>query len=233
MKKTNKYNRKIFDTGNPRAVLVFCCPFGTKIALFRSLIKKLNKDGFTVLAYDFNNKVFFGGEGSYLIDLVNEVLKDMSMEIQKYKDDGFSDIGFFGTSLGAFILYEAISVIPGFKWGVLNTGGDVAKGIWKIKRSRRAFIKNGYSLEKLQSEWHDIQYLYFKTDLSNCHIVFIGSDNDPITPLNKIKDFATYIHDQSGASIETIKVKGMGHNHTAFIGLRKARSIIKKLDGSR
>lgn len=155
-------------------------------------------------------------------------MEDIGKIITSYKQQAVTDIGFFSTSLGAFVLYQAIAKTPGFSWGVLNTGGDIAAGLWKIRKAKQAFAKNGYSLQSLQAEWHAIQYPKFETNLRHAHLVFVGSDQDPITPLNKLRDFADYIHKESGARTEVIKVRGFGHSHTALIGLTRARALVRK-----
>src|SRR5437868_3145025 len=183
-----------------------------------------------VASYGFNNDVFHKGDATRLPQLVHDVTEDMAKIIESYKKRGITDVGFFNTSLGAFVQYQAVAKIPEFSWRVLSTGGDIAAGSWKIKKANGAFTKNGCTLPKLQTEWHTLQYPEFKTDLQHAYFVFVGSDHGPITALRGPRDFASYINKRSSARTEIVKIRGLGHSHTALIGLTKARALIHGAD---
>lgn len=224
------FRRQTFENNKAKSVLIFACPFGTKIGLYKMLIKGLVKDGFIVVAYDFDNQVLLSGEPSYLINLINEANKDINRVIRDYEDCGITDFGFYGTSLGAFVLFNAVAVGPDLRWGIFNAGGNIARGVWELKRTRRAFEKQGYTLDDLDKAWTKIIYPDFKNRDKRSRFIVMGSKNDHVAPYSRLEDFAGYITNKSGAEVELIKVIGYGHNHSAFIGLMKCRRLIRQLD---
>lgn len=224
------FKKKIYKNSTSQSVLIFACPFGTKIGVYTRLIKNLVKDGYNVVAYDFNNDVFLKGEPSYLVKLVNSATSDMAAVVNNLSSQGANNFGFFGTSLGAFVLYYASSKIPKLKWGVFSAGGNIAEGVWKLKSTKRAFIKKGYELDDLRKAWNNILYPEFLPREDNAHFLILGSSKDYVAPLYKLGEFAEYIKQKSGANVEIIKLNAYGHNHSGFIGLIRCRQLIKQLD---
>ena len=54
--------------------------------------------------------------------LISEVREDIRSRISKLKAEGVTEFGFFGSSLGSFILYNCIGrEIPELVWGAFST----------------------------------------------------------------------------------------------------------------
>ena len=115
------------------ATIIFVCPFDTSIQRVRLAIRRLCREGYRVVAYQTTSAVFMDADPTILPELISEVREDIRARIAKLKSQDVTDFGFFGSSLGSFILYNCIGrEIPELRWGVFNTGGDIARGLWQI-----------------------------------------------------------------------------------------------------
>ena len=218
------FRTKTFPLNPASSVLFFVCPYGTTIAQLTWAIKRLQKDGFTVVAYDVSNRVIDGGDPTLLEAAVDGVIADIKKQIVDFKAQGASDFGFFGSSLGAFILYSAVAVVPELNWGVLNTGGDMAVGLWKLKKPRQRFEAAGIDLKKLKRLWQKVQYPEFK-NLAGGHYLFFSSYQDKLAPLQEVDKFLEPLR-QAGAQVDLLSATALGHVSTVTRGLLKCRQLV-------
>jgi hypothetical protein len=220
------YRKKTYPTRNTKTLLFFICPFGTKFSAVHLTIKKLQRAGYYVVAYDTHNNVFYAANPNILIQIIDKISTDISATIQDYKAQGFNDFGFFSTSLGAFIAYNCVSQIPQLRWGVFNTGGNIAEAMWRIKKPRRNHEKKGLTLEQVAKAWHGLQYPHFSGLTGNSYI-FFSSPSDEIAPLDDIEKYMKPVQ-AAGAKTTLIGVRAFGHVSTAIRGFRQSVSLLAK-----
>jgi hypothetical protein len=56
----------------------------------------------------------------------------------------------YSSSLGSFIVYNCVGDrVPELRWGVFNTGGDIAQGLWNMSSLQQAHAARGWSLPQL------------------------------------------------------------------------------------
>lgn len=218
------YRRKVFPVHGAKGVIFFTCPFGYKMTPLLWAIRLLKREGFTVVGYDFNNGVFMRGDASLLPRLVEQVVEDIGTTISSYKAEGVDDFGFFGTSLGSFICYNAAARHADLKWGVFNTAGSAAKSIWKFARARKRFQSNGLELKDLLYAWKEVQYPPF-AKVPGRKFVVVGSSRDTTIP---IQEHDIYLKDvrESGAAISVVDLGTKGHAKTALTALKRCRSLV-------
>src|SRR5690348_16631041 len=121
--------------------------------------------------------------------LISEVREDIRSRIAKFMADGVTEVGFFGSSLGSFILYNCVGrEIPELRWGVFNTGGNIARGLWKMPMLRQAHVARGWSLPRLEEAWAELQWPDFGR-LDGCRFVFVSSRRDDIAPMSDIFEY--------------------------------------------
>src|SRR4029077_16164694 len=162
------------------------CPYGTPIRKVRFAIRRLLRAGHHVVAYQTTTAVFTEADPGILPKLIFEVREDIRSRISKLKAEGVTEFGFFGSSLGSFILYNCIGrEIPELRWGVFNTGGDIARGVWQIPDLKQRHVERGWSLSRLEQEWAELQWPDFGR-LDGCRFVFVGSRRDKVAPLGNI-----------------------------------------------
>ena len=218
------FRSKTFPLDPASAVIFFVCAYGTTITQLGWAIKRLQKDGFTVVAYDVPNRVIEGGDPALLGVSVDAVTADIKRRIDEFKRGGVTNLGFFGSSLGAFILYNAVAVVPELKWGVFNTGGDMAVGVWKLKKPRQRFQAAGIDLEQLKRAWYKLQYPKFKKRVG-CHYLFFSSYQDRLAPLREIDQFLEPLR-RAGAQVDLLSATAIGHVSTVTRGLVKCRQLV-------
>ena len=127
-----------------RATLIFICPYSASIELVRFSLRRLLRAGYHIVAYQTNDAVFTDADPAILPELIAAVRGDIRLRIAKLKSAGVTELGFFGSSLGSFIFYNCVGdQVPELRWGVFNTGGDIAKGMWRLEGARQAFVRRG------------------------------------------------------------------------------------------
>ena len=123
------------------ATIIFVCPFDTSIQRVRFAIRRLCREGYRVVAYQPTSAVFMDTDPTILPELISQVREDIRARIARLKSQDVTDFGFFGSSLGSFILYNCIGrEIPELRWGVFNTGGNIARGLWRIPAVKQRHV---------------------------------------------------------------------------------------------
>ena len=212
--------------------IIFICPYGTSIAAVRWAIGRLRRDGYHVVAYETTTAVFMAADPSILPDLIAGVRDDITAQIARLKAEGVPEFGFFGSSLGSFIFYNCVGdAVPELRWGVFNTGGDIAQGMWRLDGARRQHVMRGWSLDRLEAAWAGVQFPEFGR-LDGCRFVFVSSRRDKIAPLDDIEPYLGPMR-RAGAQVSVLEVPAMGHFTTIAAGLWQAPRIVARLRAGR
>jgi pimeloyl-ACP methyl ester carboxylesterase len=212
--------------------VIFVCPYGTSISAVRWAIGRLRREGYHVVAYETTTAVFMAADPSILPDLISGVRDDITAQIARLKSEGVTEFGFFGSSLGSFIFYNCIGdAVPELRWGVFNTGGDIAQGMWRLDGARRQHVLHGWSLARLEAAWARVQYPDFG-HLDGCRFVFVSSRRDKIAPLDNIEPYLGPMR-RAGAQVSVLEVPAVGHFTTIAAGLWQAPRIVTMLRAGR
>jgi hypothetical protein len=211
-----------------KATIIFICPYGTPIRKVRFAIRRLLKRGYHVLAYETTTAVFTEADPMILPELISQVREDIRSRIAKLKSDGVTEFGFFGSSLGSFILYNCVGhEIPELRWGVFNTGGDIARGLWSMPMLRELHVARGWSLARLEEAWAELQWPDFGR-LDGCRFVFASSRRDSVAPLSNISAYLEPML-RAGAEVSVHEVPAISHRTTVIAGLWKAPQLVRKV----
>jgi hypothetical protein len=220
------FRRDEFEAASPASpVIFFICPYGTSISTVRWAIQRLGRDGFHVVAYEATKAVFMDGDPEILPGLIASVRADIKAQIARLTPGGVTEFGFFGSSLGSFILYNCVGdAVPELRWGVFNTGGDIARGMWRLEAARQAHARRGWSLGRLESAWAGVQWPEFGR-LDGCRYVFVSSRRDTIAPLGDIAGYLGPMR-RAGARVSVLEVPAIGHYTTIVAGLWRAPRFV-------
>jgi len=207
------------------ATIIFICPYSAPIQKVRFAIRRFLRRGYHVLAYQTTEAVFTAADPMILPELISQVREDIRSRIAKLSSEGVTEFGFFGSSLGSFVFYNCIGdSLPELRWGVFNTGGDIAQGMWRLDGARRQHVLRGWSLPRLEAAWADLQWPRFGR-LDGCRFVFVSSRRDTIAPLDDIAQYLEPMR-QAGAQVSVLEVRAIGHLTTIVAGLWQAPRII-------
>jgi hypothetical protein len=208
------------------ATIIFICPYGTPIRKVRFAIRRLLREGYHVLAYQTSTAVFTEADPMILPDLISQVREDIRSRIANLTSDGVTEFGFFGSSLGSFILYNCIGhEIPEFRWGVFNTGGNIARGMWSMPMLRQLHEARGWSLARLEEAWAELQWPEFGP-LDGCRFVFASSPRDSVAPLSNISEYLGPML-RAGADVSVHEVRAISHRTTVIAGLWKGPQLVR------
>jgi hypothetical protein len=214
------------NSSGAAATIFFICPYGTPIEKVRFAIWRLLRAGYHLVAYQTTTAVFLDADPAILPELITQVREDIRSRIARLKSLGVTEFGFFGSSLGSFILYNCIgSAVPELRWGVFNTGGDIARGVWEIPAYKQRHVERGWSLPRLEEAWAELQWPDFG-GLDGCRFVFAGSRRDSIAPLRNIPPYLGPLR-QAGAEVRVYEVPAISHFTTVAAGLWWAPRLIR------
>ena len=217
------------ESGTPAlttATIFFVCPYGIPIQRARFAIRRLLRAGYHIVAYQTTTAVFMEADPMILPELISQVRGDIRSRISKLTSGGVTEFGFFGSSLGSFILYNCIGQeIPELRWGVFNTGGNIARGLWSMPMLRHLHVARGWSLPRLEEAWAGIQWPDFGR-LDGCRFVFASSRRDRIAPLRNISQYLEPML-RAGAEVSVYEMPAIGHRTTVFVGLWKGPQLVR------
>ena len=216
-----------FGTSGPAAAtIIFVCPYGTPIQKVRFSIRRLLAAGYHVVAYQTTTAVFREANPMILPELISVLREDIRSRIAELASEAVVEFGFFGSSLGSFILYNCIGdKVPELRWGVFNTGGNIAQGLWNTPDLRELHLARGWSLPRLEEAWAELQWPDFGR-LDGCRFVFASSGRDSIAPLRNISPYLEPML-RAGADVSVRKMPAISHRTTVIAGLWRAPQLVR------
>jgi hypothetical protein len=218
-----------FGTSSPAtATIIFVCPYSTPIQKVRFAIRRFLKTGHHVVAYQTTAAVFTEADPRILPELISQVREDIRSLIARLVSQGVTKFGFFGSSLGSFILYNCIGrEIPELRWGVFNTGGNIARGVWNMPMLRQQHVERGWSLPRLEEAWAKLQWPDFGR-LDGCRFVFASSRRDEVAPLSNISQYVEPML-RAGAEVSVYEVPAISHRTAVIAGLWQGAQLVQRV----
>jgi hypothetical protein len=218
-----------FGTSSPAApTIIFICPYGTPIQKVRFAIRRLLSGGYHIVAYQTTTSVFAEPDPAILPELISRVREDIRSLIARLKSLGVTEFGFFGSSLGSFILYNCVGrEIPELRWGVFNTGGNIARGVWSMPSARQRYVEHGWSLPRLEEAWAALQWPDFGR-LDGCRFLFSSSRRDSVAPLGNIAQYLEPML-RAGAEVSVYEVPAISHRTAVIAGLWRAPQLVRRV----
>ena len=214
------------NSAQAAATIIFICPYGTPIQKVSFAIRRLLRAGYHVVAYQTTPAVFTAADPLILPELISQVRADITSRIAKLAAADVTEFGFFGSSLGSFILYNCVGrEIPELRWGVFNTGGNIAQGVWNMPSLRQLHVARGWSLPRLEEAWAELQWPDFGR-LDGCRFVFASSRRDSIAPLLNISQYLEPML-RAGAEVSVREVPAIGHRTTVIAGLWRGPQLVR------
>ena len=208
------------------ATIIFICPYNTPIQKVSFAIRRLLRAGYHVVAYETTSVVFMAADPLILPELISQVRNDIRLRIAKLTAAGVTEFGFFGSSLGSFILYNCVGrEVPELRWGVFNTGGNIAQGMWKMLDLRELHVARGWSLPRLEEAWAELQWPDFGR-LDGCRFVFVSSRRDDIAPVGNIMQYMGPML-EAGAEVSARRVPAVSHRTAVIAGLWNAPRFVR------
>jgi hypothetical protein len=214
------------------ATIIFICPYSAPIEKVCFAIRRFLRRGYHILAYQTTEAVFTAADPTILPELISQVREDIRSRIAKLTSEGVTEFGFFGSSLGSFILYNCVGrEIPELRWGVFNTGGNIAQGMWNMSTLRQLHVARGWSLPRLEEVWAELQWPDFGR-LDGCRFVFASSRRDDIAPLGNISQYLEPML-RAGAEVSVREVPAISHRTTVIAGLWMGPRLVRMVRPAR
>ncbi len=214
------------NSARATATIIFICPYNAPIQKVGFAIRRLTRAGYHVVAYQTSVAVFTAADPLILPELISQVRQDIRSRIARLATAEVTEFGFFGSSLGSFILYNCVGrKVPELRWGVFNTGGNIAQGMWKMLDLRQLHVDRGWSLPRLEEAWAELQWPDFGR-LDGCRFVFVSSRRDDIAPLGDVTQYLGPML-EAGADVSLRRVPAISHRSTVIAGLWNAPRLVR------
>ncbi len=136
-----------------KVVFVFTGVF-TKIWQYRFFTKRLNKAGYSVVIYDYSNRLTNDANVDEWNEFIDTLAEDAEVRIKKFKKRGVQYFYAYGYSMGTLFANKLARETADIGHVILNfTYGDVAAHIWHSPatyKTRRNLRKNNISMDTLR-----------------------------------------------------------------------------------
>jgi esterase/lipase len=204
---------------------------GTKIPLYRLFVRALNKQGYTVVIYDYPLEPLFEVNLDEWEKFYADIITDAQNKITAYKQLGAQNFYAYGVSMGTLIANKFTRDTKDIKHVILNlTYGDVADNIWSYKGMRKtkaSLMKQGIDKEGLRES------VKYADPVTNAHglrgkkvLLYLAKrDKVLIYPQTKATKAAL---EQAGVDLEYIESKYLGHWSAGakhMLGIKKIKEF--------
>jgi pimeloyl-ACP methyl ester carboxylesterase len=228
----NSFRTKEFGIGNSRVLFLFA-GMGTRIGLYKPMIKKLVKNDHRVVAYDFDPMVVRNGDPDDYLELGRAVMTDISERLDTFKAEGVSCFSSFGSSMGTLMAIKSAALYPEISKLVINlTYGSVAENIWTwwfIRPAKKRAIALGYTLDSLEKKLAPISPIPSAPDLSGTDVLLYQSRNDKVLLIEQTDQFRAAL-DISNVEYEHYLNSKNGHFVSAYKNLLNSDIWLQFLD---
>ena len=209
-----------------KELVCYVVGFTGKVSQFKYSIGKLNRRGYDVLAFDYSNNILLKGNPQLIRDVIDHITGLTEERAEQY--DG---VICMGVSLGAFISFNVQRRLPMASIGAYATAGiAVSDGIFWMKvfePVRDAFLKNGFTKEKLAKEWEDIEIAGEDPLLKDKSLVIVNGRLDRVVDHRKATvQLGRWRRD--GVPVQLYKKNLMGHTMTIMWYIFNTNKILNR-----
>lgn len=222
-----QWNSEIFPTTKQmKGVIFFLCAHDTRLKSYKFAIKQLLRQGYEVVGYEFDPTVIHSGDPNVLPRFVDAMRQEVETVIENKYNDSAIEVGIFGNSIGTFIGYNILD-IPQVNWVIMNTGGNMARGFWRLPRARRAFEENGVTLGQLELAWHRVQNPKWHNPKGK-RVLFLSSTGDKLATIEDALTAHEYML-KHGVNSKFVRMRRLNHQHTIMYNLTRAGRLLSLL----
>lgn len=182
--------------------------YGGKIKRYQSVIQTLNKQGFTVIAYEHSLSVLTSGNPHDLLNLVDGTCNDFASKV-----DGYKKIICVGASAGAGLCFAMQRRMPAIQYGIYAVAGMSGKDALESPLFyfvRKKLNKHGFNAARRNNLWREIDVSPDDPPRRDVSFVMVLGKRDRIVSYEKA--LATLVAWQkAGVPIKIITRPSLGH----------------------
>lgn len=218
----SKITQKVFGTDQNPTIYYFVGHAGT-ISQFLKHIKFLQKNGFRIVAFEYDPLILTAGEPDRLLKVFDELLQAVQNDMS-----GRKVAGIYGISLGTFLGFNILARTE-IKRALFNTGpAKLARIVWETEaftQAKAMFIKNGFEQKDIDQIWKDLEPPSIAPGLTGKDIICMNSTGDEVVTPPIYRQAITLLKD-GGVKIELIESKRFGHRNTIIRNLLRLRFTV-------
>ena len=212
----NSYYKVITKKNNSaQKVLFYLTSYRAPWFVYKLSINKLQKIGYEVVVYDFKDSILDNDDPLFLPKFVEYLCKDINSKVVDYQKAGIGIIDAVGNSLGSFLLYN-YAIRHSLRKIALNMVSYMSLVIFtskdrRIAKTRKSYLSQGYTLEKLQKAWQSIDSPKSGKDVkAKSTLIFSALTDKYVTPESAEKVVESI--KLSSTKLQVSKNTKLGHN---------------------
>lgn len=150
-------SQELFNQKSDRLVVIFPWWHAGSGFFYKSLVRRLKREGWAVLAYHFDSQILQADE-ELVMKSFEFIQKQVTAELNLLKrKHGYKQIEFLGLSLGNISLCLVADKFQDFSGATIVAGGDdLAKDMWygiATKEIRKDFTQENVRIQRLDLDW--------------------------------------------------------------------------------
>ena len=216
-----------------KKVIFFFAGMGTRIGLYRGSISKFVKNGYHVVAYDFDPLIVRNGDADNFIAVAEDATKDVREHVTQAKAAGIKVFHTFGVSMGTLLAIKCAAEMPEISKVVINlTYGSVAENVWTwwfIKPAKKRAIEQGYTMTALDKKLEPISPIPNAPKLKGKSVLLYLSKRDKILLFKQSSQFREAL-DEAGVDYEYYENRYVGHIATGFVNFLRPKRYLDFLN---
>jgi hypothetical protein len=211
--KHSHYRVKEFGPNSTKIVFFFTI-LNTRLWLYWWPIRKLTKNGFKVIAYDYSGRLVLNGDVQKFLDVSHAIQSDVASRIRVYKVSGATDFYAFGSSMGTIFTIMCAANIREISKVVINlTYGSLAEHVWSwryLRRSKRMLMREGITMERLEEMVTLISPIPNAAKLKGKEVLLYLARRDKVLPSSQSSKFKAAL-DKANVSYQYHESRWLGH----------------------
>ena len=182
--------------------------YGGKIKHYQGVIRTLNEQGFTVIAYEHSLSVMTSGNPYDLLNLVDGTCADFASKLAGYKK-----IICVGASAGAGLCFAMQRRMPAIRYGIYAVAGMSGKDALKsplFYLVRKRFSRRGFNTDRLNDLWREIDVSADEPPSQGLSFVMVLGKRDRVVTYEKAM-VTLHAWQAAGVPIKIITKPKLGH----------------------
>lgn len=213
-------------THKKRELVCYVVGFTAHVNQFKYSIGRLQKQGYDVLAFEYDVSVLTLGDPMRLLDVLAYITEETDHRAKEYER-----VICMGVSLGAFIAFNVQRRLPDASVGIYATAGVVvSEAIFTMKafeQVKDAFISNGWNAQKLGKIWKNIEIKENDELLKDKSLVIVNGKIDRIVN-HRAATKQVLRWRQEGTRVRLYKKNLLGHTGTILWYIFNTDKMLKR-----
>jgi esterase/lipase len=209
-------------------IIVIFTAMGTKIGIYRPMVRGLNKRAYSCLIYDYPLDILHKPKLQEWEQFYDDILGDARQRMHQLASGDDAVFYAYGVSMGTLLANKLTRDTPEIKHLILNlTYGDVARNIWTyrgVRRAKKGLMEQGIDEEALRRAVTYADPIVNASKLKGKKVLLYLSRNDRVLVYEQTK-FTKQAFEAAELDFKYIEHKYLGHFLAGAVNLIDTKTI--------